>query len=818
MPNISKLTLPNNETYNLKDLRLDNYGTCSTAAGTVAKTVTVNNSSFALVEGVIVTIKFTTTNTAANPTLNVNSTSAKPIYYKGAAIQAGLLQANKIYTLIYNGTQYQIIGDIDQNASVQSDWNENDSTSQAYIQNRTHYKTSIGYILPVDLIEYTRYLDASEITCEIDGIEHTYNYLSDYNMERSLPEQYGEWNFPNGGTDADLDLTVQTAELVVDGVAQNLSLGIMHDGDDSVRVYYNSEYLIGYENKTLWYLANNNTQKQSIILRLPMANECFEYTQKLDSNYLNGSLIESGTGYKSEIFNGTDNKEAVGYFSHIEGYSNEGIGLTIRLTGDANTTTYEFTETDRSANALWYDATRSFWILYNENYEKVESKIVNLDLTGTDGESHTGTITFDVTLDSQNALSGAFYSIDVPMIAGDFASHAEGAHTYALSYGSHAEGEIATASGQASHAEGHATIASGQNSHAEGYATIASEQNSHAEGNMSKASGYYSHAEGFMSKASDSESHAEGYRTTASGIASHAEGSGTTASGDSSHAEGSYTTASGDSSHAEGGGMPGTSTTRITLTGEANATTYTVSRLLINGVSALGVLRYIVGLWIGDSKVINQASDANTGAITSITVDKTLSATAITNSNYTLLRGVNRADGRNSHVEGTFNHASGDMAHAEGIYNVASGLQSHAEGYRTTASGTNSHVEGRYTIAQRASNHVFGNYNLPDTGGTGVGTKGNYIEIVGNGTADATRSNARTLDWSGNEVLAGKLTVGAGPVNNMDVATKQYVDENAGGDATIAISNNVITLTNASGQTSSITLPVYSGAVSGGTS
>lgn len=119
MPNISKLTLPNNETYNLKDLRLDNYGTCSTAAGTVAKIVTVNNNSFALVEGVIVTVKFTATNTAANPTLNVNSTSAKPIYYKGAAIQAGLLQANKIYTLIYNGTQYQIIGDIDLSAAIQ---------------------------------------------------------------------------------------------------------------------------------------------------------------------------------------------------------------------------------------------------------------------------------------------------------------------------------------------------------------------------------------------------------------------------------------------------------------------------------------------------------------------------------------------------------------------------------------------------------------------------------------------------------------------------------------------------------------------------
>ena len=32
------------------------------------------------------------------------------------------------------------------------------------------------------------------------------------------------------------------------------------------------------------------------------------------------------------------------------------------------------------------------------------------------------------------------------------------------------------------------------------------------------------------------------------------------------------------------------------------------------------------------------------------------------------------------------------------------------------------------------------------------------------------------MDWSGNEVLAGKLTVGTAPTNNMDVATKQYVD------------------------------------------
>ena len=51
----------------------------------------------------------------------------------------------------------------------------------------------------------------------------------------------------------------------------------------------------------------------------------------------------------------------------------------------------------------------------------------------------------------------------------------------------------------------------------------------------------------------------------------------------------------------------------------------------------------------------------------------------------------------------------------------------------------------------------------------------NKVEIVGWGTA-TNRKNIRTLDTSGNEVLAGKLTLGAQPTTNMDAATKQYVD------------------------------------------
>lgn len=87
-----------------------NYGTCSTAAATAAKVVSCSN--FALITGAEITVKFTTTNTASSPTLNVNSTGAKAIYYRGSAISAGYLAANRTYTFRYNGTQYELVGDL----------------------------------------------------------------------------------------------------------------------------------------------------------------------------------------------------------------------------------------------------------------------------------------------------------------------------------------------------------------------------------------------------------------------------------------------------------------------------------------------------------------------------------------------------------------------------------------------------------------------------------------------------------------------------------------------------------------------------------
>ena len=82
-------------------------GTCSTAAATAAKNVTVNG--FTLREGAVVIVTFANTNTAASPTLNVNGTGAKNIYFQGSAIESGWLIANNPYLLRYNGNRYDVV-------------------------------------------------------------------------------------------------------------------------------------------------------------------------------------------------------------------------------------------------------------------------------------------------------------------------------------------------------------------------------------------------------------------------------------------------------------------------------------------------------------------------------------------------------------------------------------------------------------------------------------------------------------------------------------------------------------------------------------
>ena len=106
-------SLDNNTTYSNVSLG-QGYGTCTTAAATTAKAVTL--SSYALVTGGIVAVKFTYS-VPASATMNINSKGAKAIYYKGAAISGGVINAGNTATFMYNGSQYHLLA-VDSNTST----------------------------------------------------------------------------------------------------------------------------------------------------------------------------------------------------------------------------------------------------------------------------------------------------------------------------------------------------------------------------------------------------------------------------------------------------------------------------------------------------------------------------------------------------------------------------------------------------------------------------------------------------------------------------------------------------------------------------
>lgn len=84
------------------------YGTCSTAATTAAKTVTI--SDFILLKNGIVSVYFTAANTAPDATLNVSGTGAKPIRVNGVAVQPGLIKSHTVVQFQYDGTAWNIVG------------------------------------------------------------------------------------------------------------------------------------------------------------------------------------------------------------------------------------------------------------------------------------------------------------------------------------------------------------------------------------------------------------------------------------------------------------------------------------------------------------------------------------------------------------------------------------------------------------------------------------------------------------------------------------------------------------------------------------
>lgn len=148
MPDLKQITIPDGTTYDLRDSRCvaatssslglvqpDNstitinangvisasgggggtqttwWGTSSTAARTAEKVVVCEG--FSLAKGAVISVLFSTANTAAAPTLNVNSTGAKRVYV-GTSLPNSTTNtlkwsANTILTFAYDGTYFRYL-------------------------------------------------------------------------------------------------------------------------------------------------------------------------------------------------------------------------------------------------------------------------------------------------------------------------------------------------------------------------------------------------------------------------------------------------------------------------------------------------------------------------------------------------------------------------------------------------------------------------------------------------------------------------------------------------------------------------------------
>lgn len=130
----------------------------------------------------------------------------------------------------------------------------------------------------------------------------------------------------------------------------------------------------------------------------------------------------------------------------------------------------------------------------------------------------------------------------------------------------------------------------------------------------------------------------------------------------------------------------------------------------------------------------------------------------------------NIASGRSSYAQGVRMVALGDYQHVFGSYNVANVIPywranteydvgDKVRYYKTIGEPPyETQVEAFFVCTNPNQDAVFTPANWNEMPSSHI-YNSDYVEIVGNGTAEQRRSNARTLDWEGNEWLAGGLTV-----------------------------------------------------------
>ena len=233
--------------------------------------------------------------------------------------------------------------------------------------------------------------------------------------------------------------------------------------------------------------------------------------------------------------------------------------------------------------------------------------------------------------------------------------------------------------------------------------------------------GRFSFASGSSNKAKGTSSTSMGDGTTASGFASTSMGDRTTASGTHSTSMGLNTKASG-----AGSTSMGESTTASGI-----------------GSTSMGVITTASGT---RSTSMGNETTASGFASTSMGLNTTASGFASTS------MGQGSVASENSSTSmGVSTTASGFASTSMGAFTTASGDYSTSMGFRTTASGEVSTSMGNGTAARAYASMALGRFNDSiATSSTTSSILTDPLFIIGNGTSNASRSNALTMLKNGN--------------------------------------------------------------------
>lgn len=152
---IYSVDIDNTNSYLIEPLLFATAGGTSTA-------LTADISNFTLTAGAYVNIKVGTVD--ANATLNVNNTGAEKIYYNNIRISAGMLTADHIYTFVYDGTNWTVLGDL--------------AGSNVIVNTTAGWQSNYNYIAPRGMVlvytdhgTVTETVNNEEITKTVPGVK-----------------------------------------------------------------------------------------------------------------------------------------------------------------------------------------------------------------------------------------------------------------------------------------------------------------------------------------------------------------------------------------------------------------------------------------------------------------------------------------------------------------------------------------------------------------------------------------------------------------------------------------------------------------------